>query len=226
MPRPQYRPGGWLLAAALSAPGAASASDASATRTYVQANYALVAAGHANIARSEAAVKGILARVRRECPKAAVGSPQNEESTQLSNELIGLMVLTGGTVDRPAVGAYLHAVSGLHWSSGSVNRAVRGYVRMLRTLYGLKKPSICADIAGWGANGWKKLAPATAPFAQTFIPNWVSLGVLPAGLARFETPDLKRIARRSAQFESQLIEMEARLVDTWGNIMNELVLNP
>jgi hypothetical protein len=215
-----------LLAAALSAPGAASASDASVTRTYVQANYALVAAGHANIARSEAAVKGILGQVRRECPKAAVGSPQNEESTQLSNELIGLMVLTGATVDRPAVGAYLRAVSGLHWSSGSINRAVGGYVRMLRTLYNLKKPSICSDIRGWNAGGWKKLPPATAPFAQAFIPNWVSLGVLPAGLARFETPDLRRIARRSAQFESQLIEMEARLVDTWGDIMNELVLNP
>ena len=218
--------GALSLAVALGAPGSAVASDASATRAYVHANYALVAAGHANIARSEAAVKGILGKVRGECPQAAQGSPQDEESTQLSNELIGLMVLTGGTVDRPAVGAYLRAVSGLHWSSGSVNRAVGGYVRMLRTLYNLKKPSVCADIAAWAASGWKKLPAATAPFVGAFIPNWVSLGVLPAGLARFETPDLRPIARRSASFESQLMEMEARLVDTWGDIMNELVLNP
>jgi hypothetical protein len=215
-----------LLAAALSAPGPVMASDASATRAYVHANYALVAAGHANIARSEAAVKGVLAQVRSECPKAALGSPQDGESTQLSNELIGLMVLSGGTVDRPAVGAYLRGVSGLHWSSGSVNRAIGGYLRMLRTLYNLKKPSICADISSWAAGGWKKLPAATAPFDRAFIPNWVSLGVLPAGLARFETSEEKPIARRSAQFESQLMEMEARLVDTWGDIMNELVLNP
>ncbi len=215
-----------VLLGALAVPAAATASDASATRAYVHANYALVAAGHANIARSEAAVKGIVAQVRGECPAAASGSPQDGESTQLSNELIGLMVLTGGTVDRPAVAAYLHSVAGLRWSSGSINRSVAEYTRMLRTLYGLSKPSVCADIRAWASSGWRKLPPATAPFVKSFIPNWVSLGVLPAGLARFETPDLKPIARRSAQFESQLMEMEARLVDTWGDIMNELVLNP
>lgn len=215
-----------LLAAGLLVPGTAMASDASTTSLYVHANSALVSAGHANIARTEAAVKGLLGQVRRECPEAALGSPQNEESTELSNELIGTMVLAGGKPDRPAVAAYLRTVSGLHWSSSSVNRAVGGYVRMLRTLYNLQPPSICADIRSWAGTGFKQLPAATVPFDRAFIPNWVSLGVLPAGLARFETPELKAIAKRSGQFEMQLMEMEARLVDTWGDIMNELVLNP
>jgi hypothetical protein len=215
-----------LLAAALCAPGTAIASDASTTSLYVHANSALVSTGHANIARTEAAVTGVLGQVRRECPEGALGSPQDEESTELSNELIGTMVLAGAKPDRPAVAAYLRTVSGLHWSSASVNRAVGGYVRMLRTLYNLTSPSICADIKSWAGSGFKKLPAASAPFRATFIPNWVSLGVLPTGLARFETPALKAIARRTSHFEMQLMEMEARLVDTWGDIMNELVLNP
>jgi len=221
----------WVVsvAAALLVPvGAAEAAggDAASTRAYVRANYALVSVGHANIARTEADVKAVLGRVRSECPQAALGSPQDEESTALSNELIGKMVLAGGTPDRAAVATYLHAVGGLRWSNSSINRAVGGYAKMLRTLYKLSSPNICGDIKSWAASGFKHLPAGTGPFVRAFIPNWVSLGVLPGGLARFETSELKSIARRSGQYESQLMEMEARLVETWGEIMNELVLNP
>ena len=218
-----------LLAVAVAIPAAArgaSGGDAGATRAYIRANYALVSAGHANTARTEAAVKAVLGKVRRECPSAALGSPQDEDSTELSNELVGTMVLAGGGPDRAAVATYLRAVRGLHWHSGSVNRAVGDYLKSLRTLYNLSAPDLCGDIKGWGASDFKTLPAATAPFVRAFIPNWVSLGVLPSGLARYETPELRAIAKRSGQFEAQLLEMEARLVETWGEIMNELHLNP
>jgi hypothetical protein len=218
-----------VVAAALGAPAgatAASAGDAAATSAYIQANYALVSTGHANIARTEGDVNAIVDEIRRECPRAALGSPQDEQSTALTNELIGKMVLAGGAPDRAAVAAYLRAVGHLHWSSGAVNGAIGGYVRMLRTLYQLKAPDVCADIESWNASGFKALPAATTPFVRSFIPNWVSLGVLPAGLARFETPAQKAIARRSGRYEAELMEMEARLVETWGEIMNELLLNP
>jgi hypothetical protein len=216
------------LGASLVAPvtAVAAGGDAATTRTYIHANYALVSAGHANIHRTEAAVHALVGQIRRECPQAALGSPQDDQSTELSNELIGKMVLTGGRSDRAAVGSYLRAVSGLRWSSGSVNRAVGGYVEMLRTLYNLGSPDICGDIESWKASGFKHLPPATGPFVRAFIPDWVSLGVLPGGLAQFETGELRSLARISARYESQLMEMEARLVEDWGKIMNELVLNP
>ena len=218
-----------LAACAAIAPAAASGAssqDAAATSTYIRANYALVAAGHANISRTEASVRSVLSQVRRECPTAAIGSPQDEQSTALTNELIGKMVLAGGRPDRPAVASYLRAVGGLRWSSRSVNQAIGSYMRMLRTLYNLASPNLCGDVRAWAASGFKSLPRATGPFVATFIPDWVSLGVLPAGLSRFETAELKAIAKRSGQFESQLMEMEARLVETWGEIMNELQLNP
>jgi hypothetical protein len=220
---------GTALAALLLTPGGAAASaggDAAATSAYIRANYALVSAGHANIARTEADVHALVGQIRGECDQGALGSPQDEQSTQLSNELIGKMVLAGGAPDRPAVATYLRAVGRLHWSAGSVNRAVGGYVRMLRTLYGLKSPDLCGDLKSWATSGFRTLPPETAPFVAAFIPDWVSLGVLPAGLGRFETPALRSIAKRSGRYESELMEMEARLVEDWGEIMNELVLNP
>src|ERR1700740_399960 len=103
-------------------PSVAQASDAAATETYLRANYALVRAGHANLGASIAGYKSVLTTVRRSCPQAAAESPQDPESTQLSNELIGTMVLRAGKPDRPAIKTYLRTVAGLRWSSASVTR--------------------------------------------------------------------------------------------------------
>src|ERR1700730_10768626 len=123
-----------MLATAL-APAVARASDASATEAYLRANYELVKAGHAHLGSSVAAYKSVLTIVKRECPKGAAASPQNPESTELSNEVIGTMVLKAGVPDRPAINTYLRAVSGLHWSSGAITRAVSNYASSLRKLY-------------------------------------------------------------------------------------------
>ena len=119
------------------------------------------------------------------------GSPQDEQSTELSNELIGKMVLAGGRPDR-AAGRHLPARrQPAALEQPAVNRAVGGYVRMLRNLYSLASPDLCADIGSWGASGYKRCPRRRRPFVAAFIPDWVSLGVLPAGLARFETPGLQ-----------------------------------
>jgi hypothetical protein len=207
-------------------PASASASDASATETYLRANYALVKAGHAHLGQSIAGYKGVLSTVKRDCPRAAAESPQNPESTQLSNEVIGAMVLTAGKPDRPAIRTYLRTVSGLRWSSGSVTRAVAGYAAMLRKLYNLAAPNLCGDVKAWAANSFKGLPSSTVSFVKVFYPNWVALGLVPAGLSRFESAQGRSLARAAARYEYQITNVEAQAVETWGDIMNELVLNP
>lgn len=217
----------WLAALALAcAPASASASDASATEAYMRANYALVKVGHANLHASIAAYKGVLTMVRRSCPQAAAGSPQNPESTELSNEVIGTMVLSAGKPDRPAIAAYLRAVAPLRWSSAKVTREVSSYATMLRKLYGLSVPDLCGDVKGWAASGYKTLTPATLAFDKVFYPNWVALGLIPPGIARFESGGSRSLARASERLEYQITNVEAEAVETWGEIMNELVLNP
>jgi hypothetical protein len=222
----------WVLATvaacalALAAAGQAWASDASATDAYLRANFALVAAGHARLGASIAGYKSVLAKVRRECPHAGEGSPQDPESTKLSNEVIGAMVLSAGQPDRPAIKTYLGAVKGLHWSSGSVTHAVKGYASNLSKLYGLSVPDLCADVKAWRASGYKSLPSSTISFVETFYPNWVALGLLPPGLARFESSQGRSLAHGAARFEYQLTNVEAEAVETWGDVMNALELWP
>src|SRR5690349_17078066 len=89
---------------------AASARDVAATRAYLRADYRLVQAGVAKIPKIEAALRGVLARVRRECPRAAAGSPQNAQSTELSNEVIGALVTAVVHLDLPAGRAFVRSV--------------------------------------------------------------------------------------------------------------------
>lgn len=208
------------------APAFARASDASATEAYLRANYALVKAGHANLGLSIAAYKGVLATVRRECPQAAAESPQDPESTDLSNELIGTMVLSAGKPDRGAIQAYLRAVSGLRWSSVAVTHAVAAYAANLRKLYALEVPDLCGDIRAWATNHFASLPQSTLSFVKVFYPNWVALGLLPPGLARFESAGTRSLAQGSARFEYQLTNVEAEAVETWASIMDTLELNP
>ncbi len=217
---------GVLGGSSVIAPGAAQASDASATSAYVRANYALVAAGHAHLGTSVAAYKAVLSQVRRECPRAAAGSPQNPESTKLSNEVIGAMVLSAGKPDRPAVASYLRAVKGLHWSNGAIGRAVKGYASSLGKLYGLSVPDLCGDVRAWAASGFKTLPSSTVSFVEVFYPNWVALGLQPPGLSRFEGSSQRSLARTAGRFEYQLTNAEAEAVETWGEIMNALELWP
>jgi hypothetical protein len=217
--------GGAMLLLALS-PAAARASNASATEAYLRANYALVKAGHAHLGSSIAAYKGVLSTVKRECPRAAAESPQNPESTELSNEVIGTMVLTAGKPDRPAIQAYLRAVAGLRWSSAQVTHAVAGYASMLRTLYNLPVPNLCGDVKAWAASHFKSSPASTVSFVKVFYPNWVALGLIPPGLSRFESAHGRSLARSSGRFEYQITNVEAQAVETWGDIMDELLLNP
>jgi hypothetical protein len=214
------------LALVLGGASGASASDSSATAAYVRANYALVRTGHANIHASVTGYRGVLSQVRSGCPRGAAESPQDPQSTELSNEVIGAMVLSAGKPDRPAIRSYLRAVAALRWSSAAVTRAVAGYASSLSKLYSLSVPNLCADIAAWKATQFKSLPASTLSFDRVFYPNWVALGLLPSGLARFESPQDRQLADASARFEYQLTDVEAQAVETWGQIMNELVLNP
>lgn len=208
------------------APAVAGASDASVTESYLRANLALVSAGHQHLSTSVAAYHGVLAQVRRDCPQAAAKSPQNPESTQLSNEVIGTMVIAAGKPDLGAIATYLRTVRGMRWSSSSVTHAVSSYAAMLGKLYRLRAPDLCADVRSWVATGFTALPASTVGFVKVFYPNWVALGLLPPGLARFESGSSRSLARRADAFERQLTDAEAQAVETWGSIMDELLLNP
>ena len=217
--------GGLLVALALVWTPAAGASNASATRSYVNANYALVHAAYTRIHQVEATLRGLLAQVRRECPLAARESPEEGQSEQLSDEVIGTIVLSAIRVDLPAGRAYVKAVKPLRWGSSSLTASVHAYAAKVSKMITLPVPNLCRDVRSWAASGFTALPATTAPFDSSFLAAWVSPGFLPGGLKPYEG-SLTSLVHRTEEQEDGIVELEAREVETWGKIMDAMELHP
>jgi hypothetical protein len=218
-----------VVAASLAlAPPAASAAggDAATTQAYLQANSALVHVARSHLASSEAASLRVLAQVQQECPRAAANSPQDAESTQVSDEVIGAIVIASAQPDLQAIKAFVRRVSHLSWSSRALTHAVHAYARHLQTLIGLAPPNLCGEVKAWEANGFSALPASTVAFVAKFMPAWVALGSLPAGLAHYESTGARALAQSCKRLELLIIEAEVRAVIHYGEIMNTLEVNP
>jgi hypothetical protein len=214
----------WGLASG-AAPALAS-SNASSTQTYVQADYALVRVARSHLTASEGGPLQVLAKVKGECPAAGAGSPQDPESTQMSDEVIGTIVIAGAQPDLQAIRTFIRTASSLTWSSSALTNAVHSYANKLKTVLGLTPPSLCTEVKAWAASGYHTLPATTVTFVGKFMPAWVALGFLPAQLARYENGATKALANRAGPFEQELSEGEARAVEHWGDIMDTLMLWP
>jgi hypothetical protein len=207
---------------ALAGPG-----DVAATQRYIQANYTLVQVAKAKLRTVEAEFLTLRSKIGGECANAAAAAPQNEDSTQLSNEIIGAIVTTAYHTDVPAGANFVRVAGGLHWSSQKLTGRIRSYAAKLKVLYTLAVPDVCADVRAWIASGYRTLPESTVRFDRQFMPNWVAIGELPAQLAPYERPGKKAVLRRTNQLEAELTDFEAGDgVNTWAEIMDTLVLSP
>lgn len=216
-----------LTIAANPAPALAGTRDVTATQTYIRANYALVRASAHAIGPSEAVIKSLLRRVREECPGAAAGSLQGEGSDKLGAELQGAMTIAALRPVARAVGAFVHAVAGLRWSSAQLTRTVSSYASKLRTLSALTPPQVCTDVRAWTASGFATLPATTTGFDSTFEGVDVALGEVPAEqLAPYERPAEKAMLHSSTQLEAQLEEAENRAVQQWEQTLGTVGVVP
>src|ERR1700677_2525575 len=165
-----------LALVAAPAPALAGAGNAATTQTYIQANLKLVESGVAKIGLGRAAMQSAKRRIEGECKSAAFDSPQNPESTELSNEIIGSIVLPTLQVGKPDLLKFISAAGGLHWSNAKLTSAIRIYVGKLKVMATLAPPNVCADVRAWVASGYTTLTPSTMQFAKQFMPNWVAVG--------------------------------------------------
>jgi hypothetical protein len=219
---------GALAAACAAAPGTtlAAGGDSASTHAYLVADHALVRTATTHFGVARAAFAGLLHRLRSECPMVAAESPQNEDSTQLSNELIGAMVTSAYRPDRAHIRAFIAATRPLRWSSGAINRWVHEYDSDLATLNALAPPDVCGDVRAWVAAGYRALPAATVAFDARFVPAWRALGEMPPGLRRLVGSGDRGLFANTQQGESEITEFEAGAAETWRSGMIALALNP
>jgi hypothetical protein len=204
----------------------ANSSDVASTQAYLEANYAIVQYATARIPTAEASLSRLVSQIDRECPRAAAASPQDTDSEQLSNEVIGNMVTS---VIRPGLQVartFVRKVAPLHWSDHALNSAIHSYASKVKVLSTLAAPHLCADVKSWVASDFQTLPASTVSFDKTFVPNWVGVGELPSRLGAYETAQDRALAKRTMKLEERWEEFEARAVESWGSIMDEMVLQP
>ena len=192
----------------------------------MHANYTLMRYFTAHIPAAKAEIAGVLAGVRRECPLAASGSPENVDAEQLSDEVVGTMVTTVVQRNLPATLSAIRATASLHWSDGALNKSIHVYLTKAKALTTLAVPNLCGDVKEWAASAFKTLPASTASFAPRFLAWWVAPGNQPSALRRFESSQDAALAHRTTKLEEQWTQFEANEVEVWGEIMDALVLQP
>ena len=159
-------------------------------RATSQANYALVQLAAATTWRTaEASSRHVLAQVRAECPGAGVGSPQNPESTMISYEVIGAMVLV--RVRRPTCRrstTFVRAAARLSWGNHSLTSAVHGYVAELKTLLSAADARICAATSKRGPRAATTRCPrAPSRWPPSSCPRGWRSAICRRSWSRFES---------------------------------------
>jgi hypothetical protein len=216
------------LAFGTVAPAAlAKSGDAAATKAYIQANYTLVLAARSHLATGQAAIRSLAGQVTSACPLAAVDSPQNYDSEQLSNEVVGAITIAGYHPDAAAMLAFARAITGLHWSNHTLTRMVRTYATKMRGFAALTMPDVCSDVMAWNATGYQTLPASAVQFDQHFYAvdieaEEVSLRLL----APYENASEASLVHRTKQLEAPLAEVEAGAVKQYTQILDSLKLNP
>ncbi|HTD08494.1 MAG TPA: hypothetical protein VK680_06360 [Solirubrobacteraceae bacterium] len=212
----------------VAAPSAAVAdsTDAATTQAYLQTNYTLMRYFIAHIPAAKAEIANVLAGVRRECPLAASGSPENVDSEQLSNEVVGTMVTNVVQHNLPATLSAIRATASLHWSNGALTKSIHAYLAKAKSLTTLAMPDLCGDVKAWAASGFKTLPASTASFDPHFLSWWVAPGDQPTALRHYESAQDATLAHRTTKLEEKWTQFEANEVEVWGEIMNALVLQP
>jgi hypothetical protein len=217
---------GFVLA--VMAPAAlANSGDAAATQALARATNTLVRAANPDVDRGLAAVRRFARQLAAQCPRAAAGSPQDHDSEQLDDELIGTLTIVGYRTAATPIAAFAHAVRGLRWSNRTLTRTVQTFATKLRELSTLAIPNLCADIKAWGAAGFNTLPADTVPFVRHYLavtPEAEEVPLMERLLMPYATPSDFPILRRVEHLEARLGEAEAAAVEIYSHLIISLEL--
>jgi hypothetical protein len=206
------------VTAALAGPPAAGAStpvsptDASTTHSYLRIAYAQARTEVANLHAGIVAIEAFATRLQAQCPGVLANAPKTPTGEKPSDSAVKIaeegLAATFGVAERVEYGrrrAFARAVAPLRWSSRSLTRLVRSYALGELAQAKLPAPDLCEDAGAWASSGYRSVSPAT----ESYLRRVAALSRATSGskeivmrkLARYESADDKRVAKRIAKLE-------------------------
>lgn len=216
-----------VLAVLLAIPATASAADSNAiaSRAYVKAAYAFAKASVALEPTIEKRVRDLKHKLLSSCPKVALGSPQNEESRQLSYEVAGALWSVSYGADAGAIATFASAVKPLRWQSSHTTHVADAYVKALSQLAALPTPNVCGEARAWRRSGYETLPAATVSFVrkvEAIEPEAVTPALLRPYLGAAERGTLTSTER----LQEKLLNFETFFGgNTWQLLLEKLEIN-
>jgi hypothetical protein len=210
-----------VVAAALAGAPAAvastpvSATDASATHSYLRIVYAQTHTEAANLRAGIVAIEAFATRLQAQCPgvlanapKIAAGQKPSDSAVKIAEEELAATFGVAERVEYKRRRAFATAVAPLRWSSRSLTRLVRSYALGELAQAKLPAPNLCADAGAWVSSGYQSVSPGT----ESYLRRVAALSQATSGskevimrkLAPYESADDKRVAKRIAKFEESV----------------------
>ncbi len=197
------------------APSAALAQvgsgDASATRAYLQADYAATRAEVKSFPTAIAAVEALEKQVQSECPgvlagapKAAPGTAPSATTAEISEEELDAAFTAAERTELTRRRGFAHVVSRLRWSNAALTRLVRESAASEAAKAAIPPPSLCADMRTWVASGYRAVSAGTQLYLHRESVATKAEGAQDAikrKLARYESAADKRIVHKIDSIE-------------------------
>jgi hypothetical protein len=213
-----------LALALLPTQANAAPQDLAATHAYIQANYALARAMVARIGPAQAKIERLNGGLARECAHVGIGSPENEASQPVSDEVAAaLWSVAYGTIAGP-IGAFVRTSAHLHWSNHMITLIAQRYARSLHEMATLPLPNLCEHVRSWKASGFQVIPQVAVRIASHA--NSIELNPIPP---RLLTPYARGsdagLLARTARLETKLEENEFMVgQDDWIQVLQTLGL--
>lgn len=210
----------------MPAGASAAPSNSASTHLFLLADYALGQASEQRVPLAQRKAKERERRLLHECHHAAAGSPQNEQSYDLSYEAAGALWSASYRTDAAPIATFVRATRGLRWSNRATTHEVKRYVTGLSGLSRLSMPHVCADIGAWKASGFTRLPTATVSF-DAHLEALEANPVPPKLLLPYAQPADRQLLARTQRIETKLLNSETVLGSgDWYGLTEGLDLTP
>jgi hypothetical protein len=219
-----------ILLAALAlglAPARALAApvDVASTHAYLVAGYAALHATVTTWSAIQTSIHKLNRRFAAECPNVGAGSPQNEESQKMSNEVAGALWATGYHTDAKIARTFVRAVQPLRWSNPAITRIARKFTKGLLEMVALQVPDLCGDVRAWSATGFATIPARTLAYDRHV--EAIEVKEIPPRLLRpYVQPADKALAARDERLNTQFQNLETSTgFNDWDLLLETLALN-